>query len=1418
MLDGFITEGSRTAFLPNDQIVISYPGRPALDQVIMFGGGSYQSSRSNGYPDDTNSEVTFPPDFVEFSGASNIGDNVVYNDARTTYIANLDERRGNQLDFTFVSMGNNGANNAPVPCISGQLVITDYTRDSIGGISNFPNFLLLNRSNAFRFKTSYEQNQNEIGRPFSFLGRWSQLDPIKSSNGEPIEGINSWKGAKIYHYGGIKPAPEGHADNPYVMSSSVIYFGGFTRSDFTGYYSNSLLIINALDVNLGWSLIENETQDAPTSRAGNGIMVVNRQIENPEKDTENIQNNIIDDTKAEVWITCGNNSDLDNTTYDQAKSLNDTWLGRLSYQKRMVNAILPIPISFVKGTQDYQAVADINLNSALGAFMVPNGLRTSNNLENSIQMTASNKYHNDRYTDLSINDPSTNDYFSYNGSLASFPNWISPVQQQIDGEISGDSRTEIQRAGTYFPADLPPLGERRWTAISRLVVTIPEGPGSGDHDVFVGIYNNGIKSVVEYFLPDTTQFAFNLAFIELSGGLYDDNPDNPDGKSWIDVGTGNLHLQIRNILNQPLGDLAYPYISSVNNTNFVELVGVKWSNMTSEIGVKPLKNTWGALVSDSFNANNIAYFGGRTHNKILLKNTFKWNPPSIYVENEKSDLYSLSEIDGSTEDKWLTLKHGNIVKTAATAELGDIIDHNVSWRNSYSAWGVAKLIFKTSILNDIAPNNRRPVYYVGFNIIPSVRPYDIDGTQSYSGQDLDQGLGFIQFESINYPIGLQPNVDLTIPLIEGQLNYQTGKISIRLAQDLFNYSQNVFFGECTNGTFTGGQYFMGQPTGTFYPPNIASHIGTLYAIVTSGINASTTAHQISSIIGNTVTFVTPFAVDEQNVPILFSTSPASLVSSQITEQDILFEIEDINYHTYESPLKSYYNTEDFSGTVTRNIGDKVGGEYSSRIDSWVYTEGASIDATDISSIQDDRALTINFDVDDYSISKKLIITDGNVAAPGNTFTSALSAWLTTLQPLLTNTMILYIPTQGYYKILSVSNNTTLLVDTTGPYGSLSVGTSLDAIIFGDMVSMTDVKADAFVPNDVIFVPRWMDNEMRSMHAIYNDGNSAVIPNSNPLNMISDLYNASNVTPGIINVAENNEIWMFGKLIFNKKKALSTDDDIEYYQYFLKKTSTSSFQIVGGDQIILKINGSLQSYNAETDVNGYNIPYVTAISEGYNSLSQSEDISYTFGIKGDDTLGSIANVTLETDTLYLNDSLMKIPTEVVNPDTYMQWQGTSIKVLFSFDEGLTWKKYDTSSDIWLAVNAKDIISNGMEFNDLFDIISWQWSGWNNSLRSAQRNLPQAYLGFIEGSTSTIKMLVGLFTEEPSKTPAIDGIVFNTYTGGFWEPKNFYQDGNVYGTDSGYLQVKMLGPVSTKVVNRHATSTKIRQLKATIMINS
>jgi hypothetical protein len=1326
-----VTQGSRTSFLNGDQIVISYPGKPAYDQVVMYGGGAYQSSRSNGFPDDTNSQVTWPPDTVEFTGDSNSGDSDVYRDARQVYIASLGDT---QVNFTTVPIAVNGALSAPVPCISGQLVITDYTQDSVGGISSFPNFVILNRTNAFRFKLDYEQDQNQIGRPFTFLGHWSQLDPIKSSNGEPIEGLNSWKGAKIYHYGGIKPAPKGHSVNPYVESPSVVYFGGFTQNDFTGYYSNSLLIINALDVNLGWSLVESTSKMAPQARAGNGTMVVNRQIEKPNQPNQaDIVNNLVQDTNSEVWVSCGNNGPLDVTTYDKAQSLNDTWLGRLIYQRRAVNGILAQPVTFTPGDKAYQAVVDVNLNSALGSFMVPNGLRTSNNLINSAGITVSNRFLNDRYMPLSINDTAVLDYYNYSGLNADnsvhvgYPNWISPVAVQFSGETTGDNRTVVSRGGTYFPTSVSPLGERRWTCISRLVITIPEGPGSGDHNVFVGVFNNGIKSVVEYFLPNDTQFAFNLAFLELSGGAYDPDPDSSDGKSWIDVGTGNLHLQINNILSQPLGDLAYPYVSSVDNTNFVELTGVNWADMTSEIGVGPMKNTWGGLVSDSFSPDTVAYFGGRTHNKILLKNTFKWNQPSVFVENETSDVYSLALIDGSIETNWISLKHGNLVKDAATAELGEIIDYNLSRRSDYSAWGVAKVVINSALNADPTPNDRTLVYYVGFNVIP----FQV-GMSGYA-VPLMQGLGYIQFEPINYPAGITLTSSTT-PLLEGQLNYQTGQISVNLAQTFRN----------------------------------------------------------------------------------------AVTSAVITPVNILFQIVDINYHTYESPLTSYYDLQDFAGTVTRYIGDKVGGEYSSRIGSWIYTAGASIDAESISFIQDDRAVTSEFDTSNYSTSRKLDILDSSVASIGHTFTSALATWTQNLQSwLLTKTMILYIPAQNgyterFYKISSVTDDHNLVVDITGPYGSLAIGSSLGATIFENKVFMTDVNTSAVMPNadPYISVPRWMNNEMRSMHLLYQDGHSVVVPNSNPWSMTSDLWNSS--SPKIINNAEAGSAYLFGKLTFTKKKVSSSDPDIEYYQYFLQETSGAGIQIVGGNQILLKVNGVLQSYNAVTDSQSYNLPFVTSISSYPNMSTSSFDISYTFGVRNSTTGGSLANVGLETDILYYADS-MSLPTEIINPSTYMQWQGTTIKVLFSFDEGLTWKKYDPTSDIWLAVNAKDISSNGMEFNDLFDIVSWQWSGWNNFFKAQERGLPGGYLGFVEGQTQTIKMLVGLDTEEPAKTAAISSFVMNLRVGNSWEPKNFFQDGNIYGSDSGYVQVKMTGPVSTVITNRHSTSTKIRQLKATVMVN-
>ncbi len=1365
------TRSSNNQFLESDQIVISYPGRPQFDQVIMYGGGSHSASEEIGYPDDVDRSVTWPPDSISLGGDGNVGDDQVYRDARTIFIANIDERRGNNLDFTFIPTASNGTTNAPVPCISGDMIVTDYTKDSVGGISNFPNFVLLNRSNAYRFKNTYEQKTDIQGRPFTFLGRWFKLDPIKANNGEPIEGITAWQGTKITHYGGIKPAPKGHATNPYLDSSSMVYFGGYTKSDFDGYYSNSLLVINVHDVNLGWSLIENSGIEAPSSRCGNGIAVLNRQIEDPESAEAEATRVVIgldddsasyieyikqNDVEKEIWITCGNDKDITPQNYSNSNAKDDIWGARYVTQRRRINiGELGTPVDFKPGDQPHEAVVDLDLNSGLNAFVLPNGLRTSDNSLNSIGETfdiASSYLKNDRFNDLSINDSvNFDDYAIYNGTTTSAPNWIDQVMLEpnslIDDEIGSDIRNLTDRDGIYFPSSGSPMGERRWTVLAKIYVTIPSGNGSGEYPLFVGVYNNGINSYVEYFIPNESYFAFNLAFIQFSGGQYDEDPTINSGKSWFDVGTGTLHLQIRSLTSQAFAGTFFPYISKIENVNFAEITGVNWTDYDTPVGVKPFKNTWGGLISDGLQSDNVIYFGGRTHQDTIVENVFSWNSPSTFIQNEKSNEYFLSQVDGSDNSKWISLKHGNIVKNPAICRLGDEVDYHVESGEYYSAWGVAMLTLnKTTESGPI--KDRAAIYYMSFNIIPNIRGA---GTTPEDNNHDNQGLGLITFEPINYPLDLHTGTSQEY-ILEGELNYKEGKIYINQYSVLADIS------------------------------------------------------------------------------------------------DAIIQIVDINYHTYEGATKSYYDDDAFSGQTTRHIGDKVGGEYSTRIPSWVYTGNASIPAEGIAFIRDDRALALDFKSDIYDSSVNITITDGQILTGLDPVWIANNRFYSTQFNVAASSLVgrvllivgndpsnaaarrysrlgegLYNPSySGYYVITandSDANGFYVNINAAGAYGTIIVGasaTGIEAHVMTGTLRISDIMGSTgIIPNSTIAVPPWMINEMKNI-------------SDNPAFTATDLEDVIDTIESSSVTDTANEVRYFGKIIFKKTKEFpNSDPDIEYIQYFTMKNDNSTIDLTGGGEVILKYNGTTSIYNAISDIghpvaaNELELLYVNNITEdtsgGYLEL--------TFDLaRGDrlvpSTYATIHGFEMEVNLLSYNDAsegdVINLPTEVFDPTTYLQWQDNEIKVLFSFDEARTWKKYNEQTDLWVAVDPQNVIDEGMLFSDLFNIISWPWSGWNNFGRSEERNLPMPYRGFIEGSTDSIKMFVGVKTLEPATTPSINGITMNFYSGSYWEPKNYYQNGTL-GNDSGFLQVKMTSPTLVRVVNNHGTDSSNKKLKATILLN-
>ena len=1346
--------GSRNTLIEGDNIVIAYPGRPAYDQVVMYGGGTYDAARSNGYPDDlSGGGVTWPPDSVEIGGDINIGDSQQYRDGRTIFIANIAERRDNEFNFTFIPVMSNGSEQAPYPCVTGELVITDYTRDSVVGISQYPNFSVLNRSNAYRFETSYNGE--------AFLGSWYKLDPQKSSFGEPIEGLSAWRGAQIWHYGGIKPAPQGHSIfcNDYVASVSAITFGGFTKSDFRGYYGNSLLIMNMDDINLGWSVLKSVDEQAPPARAGGAIMVVNRQVESPEHDgykqadaggnlRSYIEFDKIDDTEQEIWISCGNSGDISSDNYNQSDALNDIWMGRIQYEKRRVHntEILSNPIQFVPRLDNpFLATVSVKMAS-LSGMIVPNGIRTSDNTRNSVNenIAVADRYKNDRYNPLSIHDAGDADWIEglYRGITADVPDWTKPVTIASKTLEVGDDEYTYEfypndsglfDPDAYRPNNLkdnylayPPVGERRWTMLAKLGVAKSGGEGASlsndPHTVYVAVYNNGRNSYVEFFISAEDSFSIDIANIAFSGGKYNPELSDHNGKSWFDVSTGMLNLTIRSTNGERFDQMDFiPTISRLENVRFVEATGIKWRNMSSEIGVKPFKNTWGALVSNGQSDQNIAYFGGRTHSDIVVNNVFTWNPPSTFIQNEKSIFYQLSDVDGSDDTKWISLKHANIVKDSVTAKFGETLDNVVTTGDYYSAWGTVELITDYGLHTNTALNrDKKPVIHIGFNVKPIVRDVTTDsfgyfvtpvgqgiGTNSTV---LKTGLGYVEFELITKPVGFK-STSVTKPLLEGILNYKEGKISII-------------------PTTTGG---------------------------------------------------------------------ATAAFEGFTLVDSLIKIIDINYHTYEGPDNSKYEYNSSLDQYTRVIGDRVGGEHSSRISSWAYTGDASINSENFSYIKDDRAITVNFSSSNSGGITRIEGGTITAATADIVFASGIDVDEYVGQVLYIYSETLGVPTDtsnvGYYTI-NVTHAANTITISVGTFFSSSTNVVIEIapnnnIQMSEILNLSNILPSIPGASDSISIPLWMIQEIEDANSQYTTDPS---------------YITTNI------LTKTSGIKVFGKLEFTKTKTVPTDDNIKYWQYFVIEGST--LYLVPGSQILLNKNGTIYEYNAVADASDEKLIYVSDITETFpvGGWDLDLDLSYRgFAV------ASISGFTLEMSIMYYNSGIgrMDLPVEVTNPETYMQWQDTQIKVLFSFDEGVTWKKYDERSDLWVAVDPQNVIEDGMDFSDLIDIVSWSWSGWNNYAKSVERNIPYSYRGFVEGETSSIKMFVGLTTNEPALTPAVNSLIMNYFTGSFWESKSFHQEGTT-GDDRAYLQVKSISPTLTRIENNHASDTRVRKLKATVML--
>jgi hypothetical protein len=308
---------------------------------------------------------------------------------------------------------------------------------------------------------------------------------------------------------------------------------------------------------------------------------------------------------------------------------------------------------------------------------------------------------------------------------------------------------------------------------------------------------------------------------------------------------------------------------------------------------------------------------------------------------------------------------------------------------------------------------------------------------------------------------------------------------------------------------------------------------------------------------------------------------------------------------------------------------------------------------------------------------------------------------------------------------------------------------------------------------------------------------------------------------LVSILQDNPfVRMFGKVTFTKFKVSTNDPDIKLVQYFyviVNSFGVSTTVLTGGTtpdftssnigELIAVENGEIDpNYDVIVDVNSYGLPYITNLT-----VLLSPNIDYVINLDKSININS-----MKVDLIYFDNRIgrMKLPVEVFAPETYVEWQDTSLKTLFSFDGRQTWKRYDPNSDFWIASDPQNIIEEGMTLEELNEIISFNYSGWNNSFRASERNIPPIYQGFIEGSTEKVILLAGFETLEPAHTPVFDGITMNFFSGSFWTPKNFYSAGTFFSGLFSLVEVQMLSPTVTRVINKDSLNSGIKTFKATV----
>lgn len=1230
---GSTTEGTKYIYIETqdnnfsaeegDEIVISKPETPPYDQFVVYGGGI---GGQLGFPDDGG--------INNATGTINIGteeDEQYVDSAKQLFICNLNRANCNEFIFNIVELTTDGSDLAPNPCITGELFSIGYSKSLTGEISQYPNLTLFHGTNIYKFNTFLIQSEN-TSNDIKFVGKWSKINAPRSYFGEPNIGVSAWNGTLLEYYGGLKSAPEGHFEYPYKKSKTLAVFGGFSQKGNAINYNNNFVISDAKDIYPGWNNIESSNTCLPPPRIGNGIMAINRKIH--ENDGEIYTFYEDNDLDQEIWLTCGNNGPNSQNPYIYSNSLNDTWMGKLKYRKKFVNTgQLNNIISFNVLENDSNAIAAVKISTKNKSYIVPNGIRTNDNNINSqgdfYSVSGNETNYNNLYNVFSINDVNDPAYSIYHGGSGK-PNWIDRVEYDNNDDKYTPSRDSSEIDGYYVP-DLdyagPILGERRWTVLGQLVISIPDGVGSGDYDVYFGVYNNGIDSYVEYFLPEETYDAFALSGIQLSGGHYDecDECDNEiHGKSWFDCTTGILNVHIKNSNHQSFSQTFMPYVKEIYNVTYLELYDVDWFDMTNDIGLKPFKSSWGGLIGDRKNINNIAYFGGWTHGNILIDNLYKYNSPNIFIQDEQSEEYNFADLNGEIDNRWLSLKHGNIIPDGITPKFSETLDQYVIEDEKLAAYGVFRITYRANESYLFDPNKAARFLDVGFKIYKNNNDiYDIDGMGYLISEPTD-------FYDCTFCHGQEHVFDRDYRL-EGLLNFKTGKL-----------------------------------------------------------------------------FITPYSDS--------STDLNSYIDS--------IKIMSINYKTYEGPFSQKYDIvegEEYN-TYTRTIGDKVGGEYSTRIDSYVYSDEI-IDTVDINGFRDDRTWS-------YELNQ----------------------------------------------------------------GDLSAG-------------YTDITGDYhFEPNKTFVAPAWWTNMMKK-HALYQSE--------------TQLYEMADEL-------ENQELYLLGRIVI-----INRTEDTYKVQYFKLNKLTFAASCDGATPTYRPcppVDCDLTDINNIVGVNENNIEYPYDIDSAELYISQVEVLSFEDKIElrihnvGNITADDIVQIDFmydRLDTDFTSDNLFKASVDIpliLKPINYMQWQDTEIKTLFSFNKGITWMTYEQSTDYWQEIKPEDVFVSGIDIGNLRDIVSFNWSGWNNAEPDIVRGIISSQnMGFIPGETEKILMLVGMRTLNPAYTPAVNELTFSMNTGFYWEPKNFLHSESgvdLVGDNNVFIRVKMTSPTKTIVENAHRFPTRKVTLRTTL----